>query len=125
MVTETNFKLPILGEEIFYFGFAEGDQVLFSFEEQNGKDLKEVEIVELPSNSLYKEFKTSKIQNKTLTVPRTGIYQFRFLNSVLMQKICRLKIQRIPPVLLHKILILLCIGARCMILLIVRHNSKL
>lgn len=96
MVTETNFKLPILGEEIFYFGFAEGDQVLFSFEEQNGKDLKEVEIVELPSNSLYKEFKTSKIQNKTLTVPRTGIYQFRFLNSVLMQKICRLKIQRVP-----------------------------
>jgi len=78
MVTETNFKLPILGEEIFYFGFAEGDQVLFSFEEQNGKDLKEVEIVELPSNSLYKEFKTSKIQNKTLTVPRTGIYQFVF-----------------------------------------------
>lgn len=95
-VAETNFKLLILGEEIFYFGFAEGDQLLFSFEEQNGKDLKEVEIVELPATSRYKEFKTSGIQKKILTVPRTGIYQFRFANSVLLQKTCRLKIQRIP-----------------------------
>ena len=95
-VAETNFKLSILGEEFFYFGFAQGDQVMFSFEEQTGKDLKEVEIVELPSNSLYKEFKTNRIQNKILTVPRIGIYQFRFANSVLMQKTCKLKIQRIP-----------------------------
>ncbi len=95
-VAETNFKLPILGEEIFYFGFAEGDQVIFFFEEQTGKDLKEVEILELPAVSRYKEFKTKKIQNKILTVPRTGIYQFRFANSVLMQKTCSLKIQRIP-----------------------------
>lgn len=95
-VAETNFRLPILGEEIFYFGFAEGDQLIFFFEEQTGKDLKEIEIVELPATSRYKEFKTSKIQNKILTVPHTGIYQFRFANSVLMQKMCKLKIQRIP-----------------------------
>lgn len=95
VVTETNFKLPILGEELFYFGFAEGDQLLFSFEEENGKDLKEIEIVEWPGTSRYKELKTSSIQNKTLTVPRTGIYQFRFANTVMLQKTCRLKIQRI------------------------------
>ena len=95
IVTETNFKLPILGEEFFYFGFAEGDRIVFSFEELSGKDLKEVEIIEFPSTSRYKEYKTKAIQNKTLTVPRTGIYQFRFANTVVLQKTCKLKIERI------------------------------
>ena len=37
VVTETSFKLPILGEESFYFGFAEGDRVSFNFEVESGK----------------------------------------------------------------------------------------
>lgn len=94
-VTETNFKLPILGEESFYFGFAEGDQLVFSFEELSGKDLKEVEILEFPSSSRYKEYKTNGIQNKRLNVTHTGIYQFRFANTVVLQKTCKLKIERI------------------------------
>ena len=94
-VTETNLKLPILGEEFLYFGFAEGDQLVFSFEELSGKDLKEVEILEYPSTSRYKEYKTRAIQNKKLTVPRTGIYQFRFANTVVLQKTCKIKIERV------------------------------
>ena len=96
VVTETNFKIPILGEESFYFGFAEGDQLLFSFEVENAKELKEVEIIQFPGTSRYKELKTSRIENKTITVPRTAIYQFRFANTVVLQKNCKLKIQRIP-----------------------------
>ncbi len=91
IVTETSFKLPILGEEFFYFGFAEGDQLIFSFEELSAKDLKEVEITEFPSTSRYKEYKTKAIQNKKLTVPRTGIYQFRFANTVVLQKNLQIK----------------------------------
>ena len=96
VVTETSFKLPILGEESFYFGFAEGDQVSFSFEVESGKELKEVEIIQLPSSSRYKELKTSRIQNKMISVSTTGIYQFRFANTVVLQKLCKLKIERIP-----------------------------
>lgn len=96
IVTETSFKLPILGEENFYFGFAEGDQVSFSFEVESGKELKEVEIIEFPSSSRYKELKTSRIQNKMLAISKTGIYQFRFANTVVLQKVCKLKIERIP-----------------------------
>lgn len=95
IVTETNFKLPIMGEEFFYFGFAEGDKVMFSLEEENGKDLKEVEVIELPSTLHFKKFKTSNIQNKTFNILRTGIYQFHFTNSLMFQKTCKLKIQRI------------------------------
>jgi hypothetical protein len=94
-VIDTSFKLPILGEELLFFGFAEGDQIVFNFSEQNGKDLKEIEVTEFPSTSRFKENKTSSIQNKTLTVPRTGVYQFRFANTVMLQKTCNLKIQRI------------------------------
>lgn len=95
-VIETSLKVAIMGEEIFYLGFAEGDKMIFSFEEANGKDLKEVEITELPSTSRYLEIKTSKIVNKILDIPRTGIYKFRFTNSAIAARICKYKIQRIP-----------------------------
>ena len=95
-VIETSLKVAIMGEEIFYLGFAEGDKVIFSFEETNGKELKEVEIVELPGTSRYLELKTSKIVNKTLDIPKTGIYKFRFTNSAITPRICKYKIQRIP-----------------------------
>lgn len=94
-VIDTSFKLPILGEEFLFLGFAEGDQIVFNFTEQSGKDLKEVEIIEYPSTSRFKENKTSSIQNKIISVPRTGVYQFRFANTVMLQKTCNLKIQRI------------------------------
>jgi len=95
-VAENTLKVGRLGEETFYYGFAEGDQMIFSFEEVNGKELKEIEIVELPSSSKFMDYKSSKIQNKTITINRTGIYKFRFANSAISGRICRFKIQRIP-----------------------------
>jgi hypothetical protein len=95
-VADSTLKIGGMGEEIFYYGFAEGDQIVFSFEEVNGKELKEVEIVELPSNSKFMDYKTKKIENKTITVTKTGIYKFRFSNSAIGGRICKFKIQRIP-----------------------------
>jgi hypothetical protein len=95
-VVETTLKVAIMAEETFYLGFAEGDKMIFSFEEANGKELKEVEIVEMPSTSKFLEIKTSKIVNKTLTIPVTGIYKFRFANASIGVRLCKYKIQRIP-----------------------------
>jgi hypothetical protein len=95
-VVESSVKVGIKGEEIVYYGFAEGDQLIFSFEEATGKDMKEVEIVEMPSSSKFLEFKTSKIENKTINVARTGIYKFRFANSAIVPRVCKFRIQRIP-----------------------------
>ena len=95
-VAESSIKVGIKGEEMIYFGFAEGDKLIFSFEEANGKEMKEVEIVEMPSSSKFLEFKTSKIESKTINVARTGIYKFRFANSALLPRVCKYKIQRIP-----------------------------
>ncbi|HEU5168227.1 MAG TPA: hypothetical protein VFU29_21930 [Chitinophagaceae bacterium] len=95
-VAESSIKVGIKAEEEVYFGFAEGDQLIFSFEETGGKEMKEVEIVEMPSSSKFLEFKTSKIENKTINVTRTGIYKFRFANGALLPRVCKYKIQRIP-----------------------------
>jgi hypothetical protein len=95
-VAESTLKVGIMGEEIFYFGFAEGDQLIFNFEETNGKELKELEITETPSTSVFLDYKTKKITNKIINIPRTGIYKFRFTNSSIGVRICKYKIQRIP-----------------------------
>ena len=95
-VADSTLKIGGLGEEVFYYGFAEGDQIIFSFEEVNGKELKEVEITEWPSNSKFMDYKTKKIENKTITVTRTGIYKFRFSNSAIGGRICKFRIERIP-----------------------------
>lgn len=95
-IAENTLKVSGLREEVFYYGFAEGDQLLFNFEEVNGKELKEIEIIELPQSSKFMDYKTKKITDKKLTITKTGIYKFRFANSALIGRICKFKIQRVP-----------------------------
>jgi hypothetical protein len=95
-VAENTLKIGALGEEEFYYGFAEGDQIIFNFEELKGKELKEIEIIELPNSSKFMDYKSNKIENKTITISTTGIYKFRFSNSAMSGRICKVKIQRIP-----------------------------
>ena len=58
--------------------------------------MKEVEIMELPSSSKFMDYKTKKIENKTIEIINTGIYKFRFSNSTILPRICKFSIQRIP-----------------------------
>ena len=95
-VADNTLKIGGFGEEVFYYGFAEGDQLIFNFQEVNGKELKEVEIIELPSSSKFMDYKTKKIENKTINITKTGIYKFRFSNSAIAGRVCKFKIQRIP-----------------------------
>ncbi len=95
-VAESTLKISGLGEEIFYYGFKEGDQMIFNFSEVNGKELKELEITELPSSSKFMDYKTIKIENKKINITQTGIYKFRFSNSAITGRVCKFKIQRIP-----------------------------
>ena len=95
-VAENTIKVGALGEEIFYYGFAEGDQMIFNFEEVNGKELKELEIIEMPESSKFMDYKTAKVESKKLNITRTGIYKFRFTNTNIKGRICKIKIKRIP-----------------------------
>lgn len=95
-LSESTFKMGGLEEKEFYFGFCEGDELIFDFKETNGKELQEIEISEYPATSKYSEFQTSKIENYRLKVSKTGIYKLRLLNSALRKRVCKYKIQRIP-----------------------------
>jgi hypothetical protein len=94
-ILESTIKIPAFGEETFFFGFDEGDQVVLSFNEINKKDLKELEVMEWPSSVKFSEFKVDKV-SKTIEVLRKGVYRFRFTNTAISGRICKIRIQRIP-----------------------------
>ena len=95
-VAQLTLKIGSLGTEELYYGFAEGDQILFSFQEENGKELKEVEIIELPGNSKFMDYKSTNIQEHKIQVHKKAVYKFIFNNTSLGKRICRITIQRIP-----------------------------
>lgn len=95
-VAEKTVKIGTLGQQVFYYGFAQGDKMIFSFEEITGKELKEIEITEMPSSSKFMDYKVKKILNKKININQTGVYKFSFINAALAGRICKIKIQRIP-----------------------------
>jgi hypothetical protein len=95
-VTDQTIKIGGGKSEEIMLGFAAGDKILFNFSEINGKNLKEIEILEYPETSKFSDFKTAKVENKRLSVLKQSIYIFRFKNSALGGRICKITIQRIP-----------------------------
>ena len=96
-VTEQTIKIGSKEEEILYYGFAEGDQIIFNFEEINEKEVKEVEIIEFPENSKFKDYEVKSVKDKKIRVNKRAVYKFRFYNSAMMKgRVCKIKIQRIP-----------------------------
>ena len=67
-VFESTLKVGGLGEEKLYYGFAEGDQLIFDFEEVNGKEMKEIEIAEYQAGSKFMDYKSKRIENKTIPI---------------------------------------------------------
>jgi len=95
-VADITLKVKSGGTEELIYGFAPGDQIVFNYEEESGKELKEVEIIELPSTSKFKDYKPTKIENKVINVYKKSLFLFKFTNSSLSARICKIKIQRIP-----------------------------
>jgi hypothetical protein len=95
-VTDQKIKIGATKQEELYFGFEEGDKVIFNFKEVNDRELKELEIAEYPNNSKFSDFKTSKVENKTFNVTKKSVYVFRLRNSALTGGVCSIHIQRVP-----------------------------
>jgi len=96
LVAETTVKISSLGSEELYFGFNEGDQVIFNFELIKGKNLKEIEIFEYPNTSIFMDYKTEFINDKSISISKKGIYKFSFKNSAVGVRVCKVKVERIP-----------------------------
>lgn len=91
----TDQTLKVSGEEYLYFGFTAGDEVLFSLEEVNGKELKEVEVLRYPDQVVYANLEVANLQ-KSLRITEEGVYQFRLKHSGLGNRLCHISISRIP-----------------------------
>lgn len=95
-VAEEKFNIAPHDEVVYYYGFAEGDEMVFNFKELKGRELKEVEIIEYPSTSRFMDYKSREIIDKSFIINKQGIYKFRFANSEAKEKVCEFKIERIP-----------------------------
>jgi hypothetical protein len=93
---ESTLKLGISEEKEFYFGFAEGDQIVLNVEVIKGKSLGEVEVAEYPNFTKFTDYETKQLTDKKFQVSKDGIYKFRFTNKGMLGKICKIHIQRIP-----------------------------
>ncbi|MEZ4809393.1 MAG: hypothetical protein R2819_03460 [Allomuricauda sp.] len=95
-VADLNFKIPIASYYELTYGFEAGDRIIIDFEEEKGKGVNQFEVLEYPSNARFTAFKVKEVKNKIIAVAKKGIYVFRFTNTSLGNRICRLKLKRIP-----------------------------
>ena len=79
-----------------YFGFAEGDQIVFNINEINNQLIDGIEITEYPSSPIFTDIKITKIDNKKININKKSIVKFIIKNNGDNGIACNIKIQRIP-----------------------------
>lgn len=95
-VVEKKIKISGVDRITEFYGFAEGDQVIFSITVEGKKEIKDITISEYPNNVKFADHKTSKIESKVLNISRDGVYSFDYYNSNISGRTVEIKIQRIP-----------------------------
>lgn len=82
-------------EDSLFFGFAPGDRIILDVEEENGRDLKSLSVVELPTVMRYLGSKSSEY-HQNIDVSSKSVYQFVFRNGAMSARNCKVRIQRVP-----------------------------
>lgn len=95
-ILESTKKISPLSEDSIFIGLHAGDVLIINVEELNAKELKEIELIEYPSNSKFLDYKAPRIDNKQITINNTGIYKLRIANSAVSGRICKINLDRIP-----------------------------
>ncbi len=91
-ITNLNFKLGILGYEVQYYAFDEGDIVSIDFSEQKGKGIKSFEFKSYNSEIIFSKFKPIRFTEE-IEIKKKGFYQINIENQM-GARICDLKVQR-------------------------------
>ncbi len=96
-VAELTLKIPSGDERELYYGFAAGDEILFLFNESEGKKLKEVDVSAWPNQLRYADYETAGGREQRIAVPVTGVYRFRFRNTAALgERVVQVSIRRRP-----------------------------
>lgn len=95
-VTEQTIKIKPNSTEELLFGFAEGDKIVFTFIEDNGKQISEVSVSEFPDVTKFKALDTKKLKKEAILVNHTSVYKFQFKNNGNEELTGNILIQRFP-----------------------------
>ncbi|QQS27781.1 MAG: hypothetical protein IPM47_12930 [Sphingobacteriales bacterium] len=96
-VANLTLKIGPKSEEVLYYGFAKGDKIIFTFKEEEQKELTEVSIEEFPEQIRFSDYKVKSIRAKHIDVNQKSVYVFKFVNNQAFKgRVCHIKIQRIP-----------------------------
>lgn len=95
-VAELQVKIPAGKTQTLLYGFAAGDKILFTAETEDGKTLSEVAVAEYPDTYKYRQLDLKKEKNREIKVTTKAVYSFSFTNSTNEERICKIKIQRVP-----------------------------
>ncbi len=94
-VADQTFKLD--GSSEHFYAFAEGDQIQLHVQELTGKKVKSIEFSQyLEGHLLFRAYELDSVLEKTILIPKTGIYLLRFHETGLTKKICRFMLHRSP-----------------------------
>lgn len=94
-VADLSVKVPGFQTMEYYYGFEEGDELNFSYKDLSKKGIKQIEIIEYPSNVKYSGYEVKEL-SKNIKINKRSVYLFRFTNSALGQRVGTVNISRVP-----------------------------
>lgn len=80
-VTEQLVKVKPNSTQEWLFGFASGDEIQFSFIEENRKNITEFSVTELPEVVKFQMLDVKKVKNERLKVQHAQVYKFQVKNT--------------------------------------------
>ncbi|KGO90109.1 hypothetical protein [Flavobacterium suncheonense] len=95
-VTEQTLRIKPNTTEELLFGFNEGDKIVFTFTEENGKKISEVSVSEFPDVTRFKVLDVKRVKKEAIDVSHKSVYKFQFKNDHDEPLTGNLLIQRIP-----------------------------
>ncbi|WP_313805240.1 hypothetical protein [Flavobacterium sp.] len=95
-ITEQTLKLKPNTTQEWLFGFASGDEVQFSFVEENGKLLSEVSVSEYPEIVKFRAVDVKKVKKERLKLQHSSVLQFQLKNQSDKELVVSVAINRIP-----------------------------
>ncbi|MFN0035305.1 MAG: hypothetical protein ACKVUS_09565 [Saprospiraceae bacterium] len=92
-VADQTFRLN--GASEHFYAFAEGDQIDLGAQELTGKKIKAIEFSQYPEGHLlFRAYELDSALQKTILIPKTGIYLLRFEETGMSKKVCRFTLHR-------------------------------
>ncbi len=97
LVTEQTLKIGARDEQILYYAFAEGDQIVLNYAVDDDKTIHEFWVTEYPENLKFKDIDSKKTVNKRFYVVKKGVFAFKLVNNnLLAARTVRFTVERVP-----------------------------